>query len=264
MSKIAELFTNFNKVKFDDILHKYYIGKQQLTSMTTLIGKYHEEFDELYWSDIKAKTFNLPQWQVIDAWCYINKKATLKGSLVHNYAEFLFNNKIFPYPKDLVIKELGYDPIFEEYLIQIAHVNKLYEDYKDILIPIKTELVVCDEEYLIGGMIDLLVYNKLEKEYQLWDYKTNKEFTTDTPSGKKDRYLEGSLCTLKDTHIEVYSIQLGGYKKIIEKNTQIKIGKCYLVWLPLDGDSYELFETIDRTYYVDKMFEEWKEKLIRN
>jgi len=261
MSKIGELFTNFNKVKFDDVPHKYFIGNKQLTSVTTILGDYHEEFDEEFWSDIKAKTFELPQWVIKDAWRYINKKATLKGSLVHNYAEFLFNNKIYPYPKALVERELGYDPIYEEYLVQTGHVNKFYEDYRNILIPIKTELVICDEEHLIGGMIDLLVYNLLAREYQLWDYKTNKEFTE---TNDRDRYLEGTLSPLEDCDSEVYSLQLGSYKKIIEMNTHIKIGKCYMVWLPLDGESYELFETRDRTFYVDMMFKERKNKLIRD
>lgn len=251
MNKISKLFTAFNEVKFDDIKHKYVVGNKELISVTTLIGKYHEEFDEEYWSDIKSNVFNLPQWQVIDAWRYINKKATLKGSLVHNYAEFLFNNKLFPYPHDLVKKELGYDPIYDEYLIQKSHVDKFYNDYIKNLIPIKTEFVIYDIKYGIGGMIDLLVYNVKEKEFQLWDYKTNKEFTETS-----ERYLEGKLCTLEDSDIEVYSLQLGSYKKIIEENTNIKIGNCYLVWLPLNGDSYEIFKTKDRDYYVNIMFNE--------
>lgn len=257
MSKIAELFRNFNKVKYDDIPHKYYIGDKQLTSVTTLIHKYEEEFDEEYWSDIKAKQFNLPQWQIKDAWRYINKKATLKGSCVHNYGEFLFDNKIYPYPKDVVIEELGYDPIYEEYLIQTGHVKKFYNDYYDVFIPIKTELVVCDEEHLIGGMVDLIVFNKKTGQFEIWDYKTNKEFTFES-----ERYLKGKLCTLEASDIEIYSLQLETYKHIIEKNTNIKIGGCFLVWLSHEEETYHVYETRKRDYYVKTMFEEHKNSLL--
>jgi hypothetical protein len=256
MSKISELFLNFNKVKFDDLPHKYYIGDKQLTSVTTLIHKYEEEFDEEYWSDVKAQQFKLPQWQIKDAWRYINKKALLKGSLVHNFAENLFDNKIFPYPKDQVINELGYDPIFEEYLIQTGHVKKFYNDYYNVFIPIKTELVVCDEDYLIGGMVDLIVYNRRTKQYEIWDYKTNKEFTEES-----ERYLQGTLSSLEASDIEIYSLQLNTYKRLIEKNTNIKIGGCYLVWLSHQEDTYHIFETKDRMDYVNYMLFEHKQSL---
>lgn len=258
MSKIAELFRNFNKVKFDDLPHKYYIGNKQLTSVTTIIHKYEEEFDEEYWSDIKAKQFNIPQWQVKDAWRYINKKALLKGSLVHNYGELLFDNKIFPYPKELVVKELGYDPIYEEYLIQTGHVKKFYDDYYDIFIPIKTELVICDEDYLIGGMVDMIVYNRVTKQYEIWDYKTNKEFTVES---EKNRYLSGSLSSLEQCDLEVYSLQLSMYKRLIEKNTNIKIGGCYLVWLSHEEETYHIHEAKDRSNFVSFMLSEHKRSI---
>jgi len=253
-NKISKFFTSFNKVKFDDIPHKYYVNGKCLISVTELISKYTEEFDENYWSEIKANEFGLEQWEVIDAWKFINKKATLKGSIVHNYGEYIFNNKIFTYPKQLVLSELGYDPIYNEYIIQKNHIDKLYLDYKYILIPIKTEYVLCDEEYGIGGMVDLLVYNLKEDEYQIWDYKTHREFTEES-----ERYLLGRLGMIEASDLEICSLQLSTYKYIIEKNTKIKIGKCNIIWLPPDkDDTYKIYEAKDKEYYVKIMLEENK------
>ena len=256
MSKIAQLFTAFNKVKFDDIPHKYYLNEIELTSVTTLIGNYTEEFDEEYWSEYKAKEFGIEQWKVKDAWQYINKKGTFKGSLIHNYAENLFNNKIIQYPKELVLDVFGYDPIYDEYLKQKNIIDKFYNDYINILIPIKTELVVYDEEYLLGGMVDLLVYNKKDKEYQIWDYKTNKEFTNES-----ERYLNGKLATLEDCDLIKYSLQLGLYKYIIEKNTKIKLGKSFLVWLPAGDDNYQIIECEEMFFYINSMLNDRKNYL---
>ena len=40
------LFTAFNDVTFYDEPHKYYLDGKELISVTTLIGKYKEEFNE--------------------------------------------------------------------------------------------------------------------------------------------------------------------------------------------------------------------------
>ena len=49
-----QLFTAFNDVTFYDEPHKYYIDGKELISVTTLIHRYQEEFDEKFWSEYKA------------------------------------------------------------------------------------------------------------------------------------------------------------------------------------------------------------------
>jgi hypothetical protein len=256
MSKISKLFTAFNDVKFDDIPHKYYHNGIELTSVTTLIGRYCEEFDEEYWSAYKSKEFGVEQWKIKDAWDFINKRATTKGSIIHNYAENLFNNKILHYPKDQIIQNFGYDPIYDDYLKQKKLVDKFYYDSIKTIIPIKTELVVYDKEYLLGGMVDLLVYNKKDKEYQIWDYKTNKEFKYES-----ERYLNGKLGMLEDSDLIKYSLQLGLYKYIIEKNTNIKLGRSFLVWLPVDDDNYQTIECEEMFFYINSILNDRKYEL---
>ncbi len=245
----SEILTAFNGITYYDEPHKYFYENQEFISVTTLIHKYQEEFNEDYWSEYKGKQFNITQREVLRAWEFINKKGTIKGSAIHNYAENLFQNKKFPYPKDLIIKEFGFDPVVNEYNKTKAHVNKFYEDSYGKLIPIKAEYVVYDKEAMIAGMLDMLFYNIRAKEFQVWDWKTNKDFTFEA----KSRHLLGELFMLEDCDLEIYSLQLEMYKQIIERNTSIKLGKSYIVWFSHNNDSYKVIETKNRKFYIENI-----------
>lgn len=241
-----KLFTSFNDVTYYDEPHKYYVGNKQLISVTTIIHRYQEEFNEDYWSKIKAEEYGITQKEVIRAWKFINKKGTMKGSAIHDYAENLFLNKVFPYPKELILDEFGFDPILEEYEITKKHVNKFHNDVKGRLIPIRTEMIIYDPESLIGGMLDILFYNVKTGEFQIWDWKTNKKFDKEM----KSRHFQDKLYMLEDSDLEIYSIQLAMYKLIIEKITGIKLGKSYVVWFSHNNDNYEIIECKNREYYA--------------
>lgn len=249
MNVPLELYTAFNDVKFYDEPHKYYIDNTELISVTTLIHKYQNDFDVDYWSEYKASQFNVTQDEIKRAWNFINKKGTLKGSLIHSYAENLFQNKIYEYPTDLVLNTFGFDPIKKEYDITKKYIDNFYRDTFDKLIPIKTEIVLCDKDYKIGGMIDVLFYNKKMNEFQIWDYKTNKDFTYEN----KRNNLLFELSDLEDCDLEIYSLQLSLYKYLIEKNTSIKLGESYLIWMSHNNDNYKIIKTKDRTEYIEKI-----------
>lgn len=263
-----KLFTTFNEVEYHDEPHKYYLGDQQLISVTTILHRYQEEFQEDYWSRYKAEEYVLSQKEVLRAWEFINKKGTMKGSIVHDYAENLFLNKVFPYPKQQILDEFGFDPIFEEYKESKKHVDNFYKDVQGKLIPIRTEMIVYDRESLIGGMLDMLFYNVRKKCFQIWDWKTNKKFTEEqkdengektqnknTIAGRNDK-LSGILSGIPDNDMEIYSLQLAMYKYIIEKNTGIKLGDSYIVWFSHNNDNYEIMKTKDRSFHIQMIMNE--------
>jgi hypothetical protein len=254
----VELFTAFNKVTYFDEPHKYFIGNRQLISVTTLIGKFTEEFEEDYWANRKGYEYNLPKEEMLHLWKYINKVGVTRGSVIHDYAENLFNNKVFPYPKERIEKEFGCDPILDTYLRSRNHVDEFYRKSKGRLIPIKAELVVCDEELGIGGMVDLLFYNIRAREFQIWDWKTNKSFSGWSPEGGNNleegkANFTGGLSMLKDNDLNHYSLQLDMYKYIIEKNTGIKLGQSYLIWVSHNQPKFHTIKTVDRMMYVERM-----------
>ena len=247
-----ELFQNFNDITYYDEPHEYYLGGNQFISVTTLIHKYQEEFDEEYWSNYKANEYNVPQWKIKRAWDFINRKGTMKGSIIHDYAENALLNKVFEYPQQDIINEFGFDPIYPEYLTTKRHVDKFLKVSKNKLIPIKTELVVHDNESQVAGMVDLLFYNVKENELQIWDWKTNKAFYYNNPY----QNLLGTLNMLEDCDLELYSLQMEMYKYIIEKNTSLKLGKSYLVWVSHNNDDFEIIESQNRRFFVERMFQE--------
>jgi len=249
----AELFYKFNDLIYYDEPHKYYLNNQELLSVTTLIHQYQEEFDEKYWGEYKADEYVMEYNDVITAWKFLNKKGTMKGSIIHDYAENRLLNKVFKYPKDEILKEFGFDPIWNEYEITKKHVDRFINDSRGKLIPIKTELVMYDEESLLAGMSDIIFYNVRAKEFQIWDWKTNKELTLLAEKGRK---LKKLLYFLDDCDLEIYSLQLELYKYILEKNTNIKFGKSYLIWVSHNNDNYKIIETKNRSYYVNLMIEE--------
>jgi len=242
----TEIFTKYNALTYYDEPHKYYVNNKQLISVTTLIHKYVEEFDEDKWSKIKTDEYGLKQREVIRAWKFINKKGTMKGSIIHDYVENLFLNKVFKYPIEEIIAEFGFDPIKTEYDITKKHVDNFYKRISDILIPVKTELVIYDPESMIAGMIDMLFYNKRTKKYELWDYKTNKEF-----SNTSNNHMLGDLFTLQDCDFNTYSLQLGLYKYIIEKTTSIRLGDSYVVWFSHNNENYKIIKLKDLDYFVN-------------
>lgn len=197
-SILSDLFTKFNDLKYFDEPHKYYLGGKELISVTILIHEYQDKFNENYWSEFKANQFGLTQKEILRAWKFINKKGTMKGSIIHDYAENLLLNKVFKYPKEEIIKEFGFDPILPEYEITKNHVDKFCSDIKGKLIPVKTELVMYDKESLIAGMTDIIFYNVKAKEFQIWDHKTNKAF-----SKSSERKLNGCLYMLDDCDLEI-------------------------------------------------------------
>lgn len=254
-----DIFKNFNGVTYYDEPHKYFLNDKQLTSVTTLIHKYEEPFDEDYWAERKGEEYGLDPEEVKRGWRFINKKATMKGSIIHDYAENLFLNKVFPYPSDIITKEFGFDPIHDEFVKTKKLVDDFYKFSFNKLIPIKTELVVCDEEFQIGGMVDLLFYNIKAKQFQIWDWKTN---SADKAFSDPEGYLKGKLFMIPNSDFDKYSLQLSTYKFIIEKNTGLKLGDSYIIWISHKNSKFEIKKCNDYTDYVDVMFRDHRDKML--
>lgn len=247
-----DLFYKFNDIKFHDDVHKYYLGDNNLISVTTLLHKFQEPFDEQYWSEVKASEYGKTQDEVIEMWRAINEKSKVKGSIVHNYAELLYNNKVFKYPEEDVLKKLGEDTIRVEFDLVKTFVDKFYKDTYNKLIPIRTELVVFDELWGLAGMMDILFWNVKKKCFQIWDWKTNKEFTMLSQYSQKLKY---PLFKLDDSHINIYSLQLSAYKSILMRNTNIIIDGMYVVWFNEVNDNYKIIECIDYSDYIPRLVE---------
>lgn len=254
-----ELFQNFNEIKFHDDIHKYYLGDKNLISVTTILHKYQEEFDSYYWSNIKKNELKMTQDEVLQYWKALNIKSQIKGTAVHNYTELLYNNKVYKYDDAAALRQLGKENfeilerkgegrIKDEFDILKTYVDNFYRDSFGKLIAVKTEFVVFDREWELAGMMDMLFWNLKKQCFQIWDWKTNKELNKVTKYNTK---LRKAVSHLDDCEFELYSLQLSTYKRILERNTSIKIEGCYIVWFNEVNDNYKIIECNDYSMEIN-------------
>lgn len=251
METILEL-SKFNHIKYYDGPHKYFIGDRELISATKFIGRFKPEFQTQVIAEQYAKKRGLNVDDVIAQWDLKRDVSTVKGSALHNYAENWWNNKEFPYDPTIAIKEFGHDIIRESYEKCEKIFRNFYEDSRINLIPVKMELVVGDEDYGIGGMVDCLFFNKKSNKLEIWDYKTNKEISTKNDYGKT---FNEPISHLDVCEINTYSLQLSLYKHIIQKNTNLEIGECYLIWINEKNSNYKVFKCKDMEAEIKMMLE---------
>ena len=88
---------------------------------------------------------------------------------------------------------------------------------------------------------------------EVWDYKTNKAIKTKNDYGQR---FEEPISHLDVCEINTYSLQLSLYKHIIEKNTNLKIGNCYLIWINENNKNYKVFKCKDLEAEIKLMLEE--------
>ena len=233
----------FNHIKYFDEPHKYFNQKgEEYVSATTFIKKFKKEFQTQVMAEQYAAKRGLVVEEVIAEWDLKRNISTVKGTLVHNMAENWWNNKAFPYDPSVAIKSFGYDIIKEKYDKCESIFKKFWADASENLVPVKMELVVGDDEYKIAGMVDCLFWNKKSGMLEIWDYKTNKEIKKSNSYGNK---MLHPISHLDECELNTYSLQLGLYKHIIMKNTDLQIGNCYLIWIHESNDNYKVIKCND-------------------
>lgn len=244
MDTITNLLININKVfndySFYEEDHYYtYKDKRVKTSVTQFIENKHLPFNKEKISAYVAQRDNKSQDQVLKEWEEIGKIACQVGSLFHIRSEQLI------YGKHIKVNYSNIEDKLKEQvknrldkLIPIQ--DKFFKDIHNKLIPIKTEFTVGYED-IIAGNIDLLVWNIEAQEFQIWDYKTNKDIKVEN----KYQTLLQEFDHLDDCELNKYSIQLGIYKELIQRKLDIKIGDCYIAWFNENNEDYKIIKCLD-------------------
>ena len=291
--QILKELSVFNNIKYYDEPHTYYIDGVKSISCTGLIHKFGHEFEDgilkpdrwaekqghIYKANSMADRYAhkqnfypkesdkygrpdysnpkpINEWvteeQIKSEWRYKNIHATYEGSTLHDYIENYISNKIKPEPK-ISPEGLLFEEIESTYNVMKGYFHNFYNDTiaQGKLIPVKSELVVGDEELLLCGMIDQIFWSVKHQCLQIWDWKTNTLLKMFNEFGNKMKYC---LSELDECEFNTYSLQLNVYKKIIEKNTNLRFGGCYLVWYNEENPNYEIIKCEDYSNYVDEMF----------
>lgn len=241
MDNLIEINKAFNSYKFYEKEHYYtYNGQKVKYSVTQYIATKHKDFDLEAISAYVANRDNKPQQVVIDEWNVNNLISCTVGTLFHLRSEQLAQNKIIDIDYSSYEDKDYFNQIKTRLDKLIVLQDKFFADIYSKLIPIKEEFTVGYKD-IIAGNIDLLCWNEKDQEYQIWDYKTNKQINTINKYEK----LFDEFNELDDCEFNKYSIQLNIYKQLLEMSLNIKIGKCYLAWFNENNDDYKIFKCLD-------------------
>lgn len=270
---IFKEFSKFDYIKFYDgtDIHAYFMGDEQVISVTGFIHAFADEFDEKKWLPIKAKELiNTPAFPRLGdedqdsylyramtflkaEWLYKNKHGIYEGSLIHKYLENLMSNKDVEEDKSGIGDIVAFSDIERTYNMMKAMAKRFYDDFVSTgkLIPIKSELVVGSKEHKLTGQIDQLFYNTELDCIQMYDWKTNTAFRR----GSKYMMLH-CLNYLETCELTTYSLQLHTYKYLLESGSNIRIHPTpYLVWFNEHNINYEVIPCLDMSKEVQMMLD---------
>lgn len=286
-----EIDKQYGNVAFNDENHIYWNvndGKKY-TSVTTLIGKYEQDFDKDFWSAYKALEqlipkenwsiekrsllntkkfnkdilnvyniseleFNKAQQDILDTWVQKNRESCERGTKIHAQMESLFYSN----PQTKYMQKFGIGGKFE-CRKGYPELDLEYGVYPEYLIS-----RVSDDGILrIAGQIDLLI--KQGNEIIIGDYKTNQKI--DLKSGydsitKKTAKMKYPLNALDDCNFNHYQLQLSTYAWMLQKiNPEFVIKDLFLYHFDHQGNE-KLYHCDYLKHDVERMLYDYKKKLI--
>ena len=254
-NKIKE---TFGKYKFIENGHYYLCnGKRVGISTTGLISQYEQEFDSESTSLMVAQKRGITQTQVLEEWRIENLHSTIKGSMVHEFAQSLWEGKEYKFDYSNIPQEIDIDRLKKDIEKLIPQAINFYNDYKDMYELIGCEIYLGDEDYDECGATDQIIYNKYTGGIAIIDYKTNKEIKRESYRHKK---MLIPLQKYDDCNYIHYSIQLSGYKFKFEKNTKLKVDETFIVYFNINADNYEIIEPLDMSFETKLIYNNRKVK----
>lgn len=279
-------------IAFNEELHKYFDvndSSKHYTSVTTLIGKYEQEFDKDFWSSYKALEQLIPKeyWNIekksllnskkiksellslynisesdlnkakqdiLDDWQKKNLESCERGTKIHADIE----NSFYKKKKDIDVTKFGVGGKFvckkDYYDLDLE-----YGVYPEYLIYRESE----DGKLLIAGQVDLII--KQGNNITIVDHKTNKKidqkggFNTTTKSTAKMKY---PLNTIEDCNFMHYTLQLSTYAWMLQKiNPNFVINDLILNHYDHEGNN-TLYHCDYLKDDVERMLYDYKKSLI--
>ena len=243
----------FGKYEFIEDGHYYLCnGKRVGISTTGLIGQYENEFDSQTISRQVANKRGISQQQVLEEWRIENLHSKIKGSMIHEFAQSLWEGKEYQFDFSQVPQEIDLERLKKDIEKCVPQAINFYNDYKDRYELIGCEVYLGDEEYDECGATDQIMFNKLTGGIAIIDYKTNKEIQR-TSKYKKKMLLP--LQKYDDCNYIHYSLQLSDYKFKFEKNTKLKVDETFIVYFNVNAKNYEIIEPLEMKKEVKKILE---------
>jgi len=268
--KLEEEYEHENDrfIYFDEGPHKYYIWDQKNNrpvndpiSITTLIKKFHEEFD-----DEKVINMNMSKWQlqpenkyygktkqqIKDGWEENRVLASTKGTRLHKRIELFYNDVDYKTwlveekkrheedSKNPVKKQMYQDDeedrvgyrYFENFHREIPLAKKWFS--------YRTEWRIYCARIGVCGTIDKIYIPDMSRpsEIIIYDWKRSKKID----KTNKFQRMKRPIQDLEDCNYIHYSLQLNAYKYLLEKNYGFKVVGMFLCICHPDNSDYKTYE----------------------
>ena len=249
-NKILDTFKDY---KFIDETHTYYYkGKKVSISTTGLIHQYSNEFDKWEMSANVARKRGISQLEVLEEWRIENLHSTIKGSMIHEFAQSLWEGKDYIFKYDNIPDEINIRRLQEELLVMSNQAVNFYKDYKDLYDLVGCEIYLGVPDFDECGATDMLLKNKFTEELLVIDFKSNKRIDYESFGHKK---MKVPLQKYEDCNYIHYSIQLNAYSYKIEYMTGIKVKEKLLIYFDCTKDNYEVIEPLEMKKEVIELYE---------
>lgn len=232
---MIELKNIAKDVKFYQPSHSYTINGKILTSVTTVIHEYQEEFDKNgFIAASCAKREGITKEEILQRWEGKKNTAATRGTKFHKEIEDYINYGIIP------------DGEFKDIVIQFSQIKQECK-----LFP---EIRLFNEYYGVAGTTDL-VYLNSDNSIIVGDWKSNAAFTIKPKYGGK---LLSPLSHLGDCHLVIYSLQLWCYSIMLEKFGYKIRDNPLIYWIDAQNNKIVTYRTLDLKDDAIKMLEHFR------
>lgn len=217
-------------IYLDERTHTYHVNLGQdvvtsFTSVTKVVKSHFAPFDSraalrAVRRGVKRKYLGMSDGAILKMWKEDGKHAAEEGTALHKKIEDFYNGQGF-----------GVDPgcVDHEQFIQF------WKDFKDKLIPYRTEWEVYDEQACLAGSIDMVFKDAAGKHY-IYDWKRTKAIK---PDSNYNKFGKGLARDLPDCNYWHYALQLNIYKFILGRKYGLDVEGMYLVKFHPDSTTYE-------------------------
>lgn len=231
-------------ITFNEAAHSYTDEyNQRYTSVTTLIGKYHPQFNEAYWAKFKADQAGVSVDVIKQNWKDLRDFSCVKGTAEHKLLEDSINGAIIPkaYSSDANLFKVATvtlaGKVFTNIDLDVLKESDLAKKYPEIFEYLKGKILegyklhvekrIYWAEYLVAGTIDCLLVKG--KTFLIVDWKTNKDelkfrsgyykkvngVKTDIWIDKKEYFFK-PISNVEYCKGNVYTLQLSLYAYLME------------------------------------------------
>lgn len=243
----------FKDYEFFDSTHTYFYKGQKVSISTTgLIGQYENEFDKWEMSAKVASKRGITQLEVLDEWNLENLHSTIKGSMIHEFAQSLWEGKDYIFNYDNLPEQIDKQRLQVELLNMSKQAIKFYNDYKDLYDLVGCEIYLGVPDYDECGATDMILMNKFTKGIWILDFKSNKKIDYESFGHKK---MKIPLNKYEDCNFVHYSIQLNAYDYKLKYMTGIKASEKALIYFDCTKEDYQLIEPLSLEKEIQELYE---------